>query len=144
MSKNIKKEVIEGIQKALNKAIQNEQQKPNQFVVAYYNKNNDSLFGYHLSTTCQLTDNILEAKRYNGDNPYEQIAVITNNLKGVFSTPDECPEEYKGNLGELFWTLKNDTKNRYYKNIKFEDIYLDAIYLSDGMEPQQFNFIEIT
>ena len=93
-----------------------------QYVVGYYQVKNDKLIGYHLSTSCQITDELLDGKRYSGDNPYLQLETISKNLKYIL----ECTEEEPGFMG-----FGNATREQYFEGYRHGDIYLQAIYLAD-------------
>lgn len=128
MKMNDKKRVIEELVKIMNKQFEENQLKPDQYVVGYYRIDNNELIGYHQSTACQLTEDVLEGKRYNGDNPYEQLAIIAKNLKYILNSSDEDP----GFLG-----FANITRKDFFEGYKDGDIYLKEVYLSDGTPPQQ-------
>lgn len=121
--------MTEEILKILKESWKEIQQRPNQYIVVI--KQNDKTIGYHASTMCQVTKDILQAKRYSGLNPYKQIEVISNNIKNCIFT-----EEKGGIFNELFKEIKEE----YYKDINIEDIYLDAIYLNPNIEPQNFRY----
>ena len=81
-------EILDLLGEALKKNFEENQKKPNQYVVAYYKQSDDSLIGYHASTFCQVTQDILDAKRYSGDNPYSQLETIAKNVtKRLLSPP---------------------------------------------------------
>lgn len=90
MENNLNKKVVdEAINVMVNHLKDNFEEKsklPNQYVVAYYKVSDDSLIGYHLQmdSFCQITQKIYSAKRYSGDNPYNQLKIIAqyySNLK---------------------------------------------------------------
>lgn len=107
------------------------QEDPFQYIVAYYKVADDSLIGYHLSTFNQVTPNINQAKRYQGENPYKQLGVISNNLKGTLTDP---------NIG-LFAELYESIKKKDFQGLKFEEVYIDAVYLHEP--PKQSLHIQI-
>ena len=123
-------EVIEPLMQQMGKEFEKRQQLPNQYVVGYYRKKDDSLIGYHLDTFCTIGQDILQGKRYSGDNPYSQLEIIWKNLSstikdyphtGMFSAPCNRSREQFGEL-----------------NCK--DIYIDVIYLVEGTPTQKFKF----
>lgn len=123
--------MTEEILKILKESWKEIQQRPDQYVVVIKHKKDDNIIGYHLSTMCQVTKDILQAKRYSGLNPYKQIEVIANNIKNCI-----FKEEKEGIFSELFKSIKKE----FYKDINVEDIYLDAIYLNPNIEPQNFRY----
>lgn len=106
------------------------QDRPNQFVVAYFNKSTDKLIGYHLSTFCQITDDILEVKRYSAEDPYPQLEIIFNNVKYVLDK-----EEHDGIFGHVYVSIREQ-----FGGLTTKDIYLDAIYLAEGTPKQDFRY----
>jgi hypothetical protein len=123
--------VLDSLVKLMGEAFEKKQQLPHQYVVAYYRTKDDSLIGYHSSTSNTHKQEILEAKRYSGDNPYEQIQIIANNLKFTF----------KAKRGSN-WLEDILVKNRehYYAGLSIDDIYLDAVYLAKGTPTQKFRY----
>lgn len=127
--------MIKEITDALKKAWEEQQTRPDQYVVVIKRIKDDSIIGYHLSTMCQVTTNILNAKRYAGKNPYNQIKTIFNNIKSCIFEENE-----EDGIKSLFIDIFNNTKKEYYQNLTIEDIYLDAIYLNPNIEPQSFRY----
>lgn len=105
--------------------------RPDQFVVAYYKQGDDSLIGYHLSSFNQLTQDILEAKRYSGTNPYGQLEVIAHNLKDALDKQLDPDNPFY----EVLLLIRED-----YKGLNSKDIYLDAIYLAEGTPRRNFKY----
>lgn len=126
----LKKDILEKLGEAMKEAFDKSQERPNQYVVAYFKKSDDSLIGYHLSTFCQTTDDILEGKRYAGEGPYPQLAIIAKNIAHTLDN------EHTG----MFANISNHIKEVNFAGLKSTDIYLDAIYLSDGMPKQDFRY----
>lgn len=112
------------------------QDEPEQYVVVYKRVDDDSIIGYHLSTFCTLTDDILQAKRYSGANPYLQLETILGNLVSIIKGVDK---------DHLFFDAIEQIRNNYYNGLKIEDIYLDAEYLTDGTPKQEcrINIIDL-
>lgn len=123
-------QVVDGLTNLLEETFNQNQKRDNQYVVEYRKVSDDSLLGYHLSTFCQVGQERLGGKRYAGDNPYTQLQIIHNNLRGILSVED--------NGDGVFDKLKRDVKNKYFKGLVPEDIYLNADYLEKGIEPQKF------
>jgi len=133
-----KKEVVKALAEGLKKIWDDQQNRPNQYVVAYKRVDNDELIGYHLSTFCQITPDILRGKRYSGENPYSQLETIANNVKNTL----ECPLE-----PELdgFASIKQNIKKEHFADYNVGDVYLDAVYLTEGIPPQscRLNIIDL-
>ena len=129
-------QVVDGLTKVLEETFNRNQERDDQYVVEYRKVSDDSLLGYHLSTFCQVGQNRLEGKRYSGDNPYGQLETIHKNLTSVLEVGDDS--------NGLFDGLKRDVRDRYFKGLKPEDIYLNADYLEEGVTPQRFVFTKIT
>lgn len=130
------KEVLNKLSEAIQAAFDEHQRQPNQFVVGYYKKDTDELIGYHADTFCNMTQDILNAKRYSSDNPYPQLKIIFNNLKALF---EKYPHQ------GLFGTIANNAKEAFGE-IWLDNIYIDATYLQDGLEPQKcrLSLIDLT
>ena len=120
-----REEVLKELVDLLNKHMNDEIPMENQYVVGYYRVKDDKLLGYHLSTACQLTEEILEGKRYEDidDNPYPQLEIISMNLKYTLDSSEEEPG---------FMGFANATREQYFEGYVQGEIYLKAIYLSDG------------
>lgn len=106
------------------------QKEPFQYVVEYRNVHDDSLIGYHLSSWCQVGQNRLDAKRYNGENAFGQLNTINKNLTSVLSITDD-------DTG-MFSPMLRDIKETYFSGLKIEDIYLQPDYLEDDCVKQKF------
>ncbi len=138
---NEKKEITEVLADVLQKMHDEKQNRPNQYVVVYKRKSDDSLIGYHLSTFCQITDDILTAKRYAGESPDKQLSVIWDNFKSMMSTTEEdCKKE---GLAGIFRTLSYNTKTGQWKDIHIDNVYIDAVYLAEGTEKQPLSVVVI-
>lgn len=109
----------------LRKYWDKKQNEPYQYVIVYKRTDDDSIIGYHLSTFCTHTKDILEAKRYSGDNPYPQMEVIVRNLSLTLAEGDN-------------FEITKEIKKEYYNGLTFEDIYIDAVYLMEGTPKQEF------
>ena len=129
------KEIIDQVKSMFRSTMKKEQEKPNQYVVQYRKVSDDSFLGYHASSMCQLTDDRESAKRYNGDNPYDQIQTIHGNLKTVLTA--DLPEDH------IFKEIYNSMKKNYYSGLTIKDIYLEAEYLDSNTPPQTFKFTEV-
>jgi hypothetical protein len=126
------KKIEESIKNALQSAWDERQSRPDQYVVGYYRKDNDELIGYHASTFCQITKDILKAKRYSGEDPYtHQLPVIAKNIKSTLDK--EVSEE------EIFGPIFKQVKESF-GDLKSSDIYLDVTYLCEGTEKQDMKF----
>jgi hypothetical protein len=128
MDKNVLKQVAEALVETLEKR----QGRANQYVVAYKKKSNDELIGYHTDSFCSLTDDILKAKRHAGENPDRQLKIIWDNLQATLDSSEENP----GFLG-----ISYIVKKQYWLDVDREDLYIDAIYMADGVPPQSFQAI---
>lgn len=124
------KDIIKDIAKALETALNEKNERPNQYIVEYRKVSDNSLIGYHASSFCQLTEDPHHAKRYSGENAYGQLETISNNLKSLLETV----EKSEG----VFFKIALEIKNEYFKNIFFEDIYLEAVYINDSYPRQIF------
>jgi hypothetical protein len=123
-------QVKDALVEALKKAHDQLQERPNQYVVAYFRKDNDKLIGYHASTFCQLTDNLLNGKRYAGENPYGQLETIAQNVKYTLDT-----EKHMG----LFASAHNAVKEQF-GGLKSNELYMDAVYLDEDAPKQSFKY----
>lgn len=128
-----KEDIINKITEVMQKAHDERQNSPHQFVVAYFRVKDDTLIGYHLSTFCQTTQDILEAKRYANEDPYPQLKIISKNLHYTLSHT---------HIGE-FAELHNVIKENDFHNLKPEEVYMDAIYLAEGTPKQNFKYTVI-
>lgn len=126
--------VIDTIMEAMKKAFEERQNEPFQYVVAYRRIKDDSLFGYHLDTFCNVTQEKETAKRYSGDNPYGQLAIIRKNLDYTLDMTEEKAE--KGFFSRLNMTVKNG----HFEGVSKEDLYIEAEYLDDDIPPQRFEY----
>lgn len=125
-----KAEVIGAITAAMKEAFDERQKQPFQYVVAYYLTKDDALLGYHADSFCNLTQEKMGAKRYNGKDPYGQLAIIRKNLDFTLLAQDV----------EGFQRLSFSVRERYFKGLSAEDVYIVAEYLEDGIPPQRFKF----
>lgn len=126
-------QVAVALTEALSQTLEERQKRPNQFIVGYYQTVDSKLIGYHLSSSCQVTQDRLKAKRYSSDNPYHQLEVINKNLNYVLS----CTEENPGFFG---YSIKLEC----FPNYKPGDIYLEALYLEeDEITPQSPTIIRL-
>lgn len=132
-----KKEVIKQVAELLEKSVQERQNKPFPYVVAYYKTSNDELMGYHADSCCSLTQERLNGKRYHGDNPYSQMEIIRKNLD--YTLKVDLNEKKEGLAGAFLGITKN-IKESYYKDLNKEDIYIMAEYLEDDLPPQKFTY----
>jgi hypothetical protein len=128
----MKKEDLQAIGEALVEALEKRQGRANQYVVAYKKKSNDQLIGYHVDTFCSLTDDILKAKRYAGENPDGQLKIIWGNFESMINSS----EENSGFLG-----IPYIVKKAYWLEIDKEDVYIDSVYMADGVPAQSFQAI---
>ena len=130
-----KDKVVDALVGALKSVFEADQDKPDQYVVQYLRKSDNTLIGYHASSFCQLTDDRLSGKRYNGDNPYDQLAIIHKNITSVLATTAE-------DTG-LFAPLRIQVKNTYFDGLTIDDIYLQADYLDEDTPKQTFVFKKV-
>lgn len=126
-----RKEIVEKIEELLRGIHDELQSRPNQYVVGYYKVSDCSLIGYHTSTFCQITKDIMDGKRYAGLDPTSRLMTISDNLKYTLSEKSD-----EGMFGEIYKHIKED-----FGGLKAEEIYLDPVYLADGMPKQQFRYI---
>lgn len=133
---NEKKQVVAEAMKVLMEKMkenfEKNQSAPNQYVVAYYRKKDDSLLGYHLDTFCNVGSDILKAKRYNGENPYPQLAIIAKNVDFTLSG--------KGDDDDIFGSLTKNIREKSFEGLKSDEVYMDAIYLAEDTPKQSFRY----
>lgn len=134
--------VAQKLMEAMAKTHEERQKLPHQYVVAYKRKDNDELIGYHLDTFNQTTQNILEAKRYQGERPDNQLSIIWQNLVFTLSMTQEKIDNTEG-FESAFWKANLRIKERCYPGLTPDDLYIDAVYLADGMEPNKMNVVLI-
>ena len=108
------------------------QERPNQYVVAIYNQYTDELLGYHYDTFCNKGMDMLNAKRYAGDNPYNQLKIIFENITNTF-------EKYPRPVDEIFSGVNNKVRESY-GDLNLCDIYIDAVYLDEDTPKQSFRY----
>jgi hypothetical protein len=125
---------LEKIGQALVETLEKRQGRANQYVVAYKKKSNDQLIGYHTDSFCSLTSDILKAKRYAGDTPDGQLKTIWGNFESMINSSEENP----GFLG-----IPYIVKKAYWLEVDKEDVYIDAVYMADGVPAQSFQAIII-
>lgn len=113
-------EVLDALAGALKKVFEESQNRPDQYVVAYKRQDNDEIIGYHADTFCTVTKELLQGKRYAGEDPYPQLAVIAKNLKYAMGRPNYIEE--------------------YMPGLTAEQVYIDAIYLAEGTPKQSFHY----
>lgn len=130
---------IEGFMNVLKKNFEERQSDPDPYVVAYYDEN-EQLMGYHASTACNLTQDKNRAKRYHGDNPYPQLAIIRKNLDYTLRAED--PEGTKG-LERLFKVMAWTTKQAHFVGKTPEQIFIQAEWLDDNAPKQIFRYTAI-
>ena len=73
----------------------------------------------------------MDGKRYAGLDPTSRLMTISDNLKYTLSEKSD-----EGMFGEIYKHIKED-----FGGLKAEEIYLDPVYLADGMPKQQFRYI---
>lgn len=127
----IREEIITKLSDVLKQVHDDLQKRPNQYVVGYFRQSDNSLVGYHASTFCQITQDILNGKRYAGENPYPQLEIIAKNIKYTLDT-----EKFEGMFAEV-----NKSIQEGFGGLKSKDIYLDAIYLAEGTPKQDFRYV---
>ena len=128
-----KEEILSLLVEKLKDTLNERQDEPNQYVVAYFKKSDDNLIGYHASTFCQLTNDILGGKRYSGEDPYPQLAIIAKNLRHTLK------DKHEGIFAEVHDKIRDTTFN----GMSPDDIYIDAIYLTEGTPKQNFRITVI-
>lgn len=131
------KKVVEALMGTMSTQFEENQKKPFQYVVAYYGKN-DEFLGYHADTWCNLTQSKESGKRYSGENPYSQLATIRKNLDYTL----EMTEEKAKNT--MFGVVNLSIKEKYFKDLTKDDIFIEANYLDEGTPPQRFIWKELT
>ncbi len=129
------KKVVGALMDVMGKVFAEDQLKPFQYVVAYKRVADDTVIGYHASTFCNHTQDIEAGKRYNGENPYKQLQTIDKNFKYMMSVEEGSDV--------LFASIFLDTQ-KSYGGLAYDEIYLEAVYLDEGVPPQRFVFKEIT
>lgn len=141
MEKNKKDvdKVIDKFMEVLKENFEEKQKEPDPYVVAYYDEN-EQLMGYHASTACNLTQDKNRAKRYHGDNPYPQLAIIRKNLDYTLRAED--PGEAKG-LKRFFKEMAWKTKQAHYIGKTPEQIFIQAEWLDDDAPKQVFRYTAI-
>lgn len=127
-----KEEILDKLCDLLNEIFNKQQSEPFQYVVGYFRQDNDELVGYHASTFCQITKDILQGKRYSGEDPTEQLKIIWNNISNVFN-------KYPRNKSEFFGETQNMVREQF-KELELKDIYIDVIYLEEGTPQQNFKY----
>lgn len=128
--------VINSFMNAAKKEFEEKQKLPFQYVVAYYDKSNN-LLGYHADTFCNLTQEKMAGKRYSGENPYTQLEIIRKNLDYTLDmTEEKAPKVFLG-------ALNLRVKERHFKDLSKEDVFIDAVYLDEGIPPQRFVWKQI-
>lgn len=116
---------MQTLKETLHRLWDDMQARKNQFVVGYYDMETDELIGYHASTFHQLTSDILDAKRYAGDNPYEQVALIADNFKQFMAR--ELDEN------DPFYSVRVESQHPF----KGKNVYLNAVDLAAGTPKQE-------
>lgn len=129
-----KKQIMEKLMEAMKQSFDERQQKPFQYVVAYYRVKDDSLIGYHASSFCQLTDRKESGKRYNGEDPYEQLKIIRKNLDSTLRITEESAEK------KIFGKIDLNIKNNDFGGLNPEEVWINAEYLDEGIPPQRFEY----
>ncbi len=89
-----------------------------QYVWKYLVK--EKFHGYHVSTFCQVTKDLIDAKLYRTGSE-EQKAIIIGNLTTVFNATT-------GFLADT----QAQTRKIYWKDVKLEDVSIKAIEISEG------------
>ncbi len=130
MNKEIS-EALNALMKSMQKTFEEKQNDPHQYVVAYMRQDNDELIGYHYDSFCTVGKDILEAKRYSGEDPYPQLKTISQNLKSILDNPNN-PED-------IFYSLVKRNRG-LFNNMKSSEVYMDAIYLCEGTPKQSFHY----
>ncbi len=133
MNKNTAQDLADILRKHFDEL----QNQPDQYVIGIYNVLDETLIGYHLSTVCQVTDDILEAKRYSGLDPYEQIMIIHKNISSLLGYTKEELED------KLFGSIQKAIREERYEGIGKKDFYLDAIYLNPNTPKQSFRYVVV-
>lgn len=126
-----RKDVYNEIVELLNKKLEEHQNYPHQFIVVYYKHSDDSVIGYHASTFCQTVKYALEAKRYAAEDPYPQLKTIYSNLKYALSK--------EAVTDNIFAETFKKTQEAF-KGLNLSDIYIDAVYLTEGTPKQEFRY----
>jgi len=137
----MEKDVSETLVDILKKVHETKQNRPDQYVVAYKLKANDEIHGYHLDSFCQTTKEILRAKRYSGTQPDSQLAIIWKNLLHTLAQTEEAGN--KEGLGGAFGQISYKIKQNCFPNLTPDDLYIDAVYLTDGMPEQQMKVVVV-
>ena len=130
-----KDKVVDALVGVLKEVFDKGQEEPDQYVVEYSRISDGTILGYHASSFCQLTDDRLSGKRYSGDNPYDQLAIIYKNIKNVLNTTEKDTD--------MFAPLRFKVKEAYFKGLTIEDIFIQADYLDEDTPKQTFVFKKV-
>ncbi len=122
------KNILESLAQAYQDIKNENQNRPNSYVVVYKRQDNDEIIGYHASTFCQTTKDIFSAKRYSGDKYEEQLSIIWNNFTSLMTKKTDL---------DMFEKLKNSIREECFPDLKLEQVYIDALYLVDGTPAEE-------
>lgn len=125
--------ILDELTQSMAQGFEERQKLDFQYVVVYKRKSDESLIGYHLSTWCQLTDEKFSAKKYQGENPYGQLATINKNL-GLVLNAKETDTGF-------FASVRYQIKKTYFDGLTAEDIFIDAEYLESDAPKQTLSFV---
>lgn len=114
--------LTEGLQGIINAREQ-------EYVVAIKRTEDEGLIGYHLSTACEITDDILRAKRYDAAGDLaEQLQIIQDNYDTLIEDTD-----YTG----IFGKHNQFIQENYFDGLGKGDFYLEPVYLEEGTDKQE-------
>jgi hypothetical protein len=86
-------------------------------VFRYHNNKTNQSIGYHISTFCQTSTDIAQAKRYECETDEEvkrQLETITGNVTSVLESTPETDEKR--------WFKLNPIKERFFKGLSVGDV----------------------
>lgn len=122
--------MIEKLQEALQKVFEENQSRPDQYVVGYFKMKDDSLIGYHADTFNNITPELYQGKRYSGLDNASQLTIIWNNFKSLMNY-----DKKDGIFHGIIMRAKIP-----FEGLKIEDVYIDAIYLDSDAPKQKMRF----
>lgn len=129
---NNKEAAVEALLKIMEEQFEKRNNEPFPYIVAYYKQENDELIGYHLDTFNSISKDPMQAKVYHGDNPYKQLEIISDNLKGLF-------RNYEDKSDNIFSSIIIENREAF-GTLKLSDIYIDAVYITEKNAKRSFKY----
>ena len=100
-----------------------------EYTVAIKRVSDDSLIGYHLSTLCQITEEMLWGKRYDAAGDVAgQLKIIQKNYDHLVTMTD-----FSGLFGEHFQKMQQE----HFEGIGLGEFYLEPVFLAEGTDKQK-------